>query len=119
MMKLLSFLILYYFIEYDRAQITTKNADWSSFIVNLNEIKATNKRILSLDGIEIYSNLTKIDLSVNGIKTIVQLNALIKLKILNLLKNRINNIDTIARLINLEDINISNNQQVFIPKELI
>ena len=84
--------------------------DWKNYINSDTSLKAFDKNIISLNGIEVFNYLEWVDLSYNKIAEIDLLRNFTSLKWLVLSKNQIKEIDVLENLKSLERLELSSNQ---------
>ncbi|HNR65979.1 MAG TPA: leucine-rich repeat domain-containing protein [Atribacterota bacterium] len=83
---------------------------YQSDVVNIFELDAEKKGIVSLSGIEHLKNLRELDLDDNQISDLSPLAGLTKLKELDLENNNISDLSSLTNLINLEELDFENNK---------
>ena len=83
---------------------------YQSDVVNIFELDAKKKGIVSLSGIEHLKNLRELDLDDNQISDLSPLAGLARLKELDLENNNISNLSPLANLINLEELDFEKNK---------
>ena len=97
----------YLFINYDGEDYVTKN-----LISNIYDLDLSNRKMNSIEGIEIFNNLYSLDLSNNNITDITPITQLTNLSTVNLSNNNITDISSFSNMKtkNLYSIDLSNNK---------
>ncbi len=99
----------YYIIDYNNDKYITKIA-----LGKINSLELKNKHLTStdLDGLELFSNVSVIDLSNNNITDVSILTNFKRLYSINLSNNKVTDISALKDLENLGNINLSGNNNV-------